>query len=60
MTFLITEDVNLLKGIFLVGEISKFLAIGWDFPPSPGFPINVYGRNEVLFWEVYLLVTVLY
>ena len=27
MTFLIKEQVNLLKGIFLVGEMSKFLAV---------------------------------
>ena len=41
MTLLIAKDVNLLKGIFLVGEMSKFLAVGWVSPPSPGFPINV-------------------
>ena len=47
MTFLIAEEVNLLRGIFLVGEMSKFLAVGWDFSPSQGFPINVYGDNGV-------------
>ena len=41
MTLLIEKDVNLLKGIFLVGEMSKFLAVEWDSPPSPGFPINI-------------------
>ena len=41
MTLLIAKDVNLLKGIFLVGEMSKFFAVGWVSPPSPGFPINV-------------------
>ena len=40
-------EVNLLKEILLVGEISKFLAAGWDSSPSPGFPINVYGNNGV-------------
>ena len=24
-------------------EMSKFLAVGWDSSPSPGFPINIYG-----------------
>ena len=24
------EDVNLLRGIFLLGEMNKFLAVGWD------------------------------
>ena len=42
MTPLIAKDVNLLKGVFLVGEISKFLAVGWVSSQSPGFPINVY------------------
>ena len=28
MTLLIEEDVNLLRGIYLVGEMSKFLAVG--------------------------------
>ena len=43
MTLLIAEDVNLLRGTFQVGEISIFLAVGWDSPPSspPGFPIKV-------------------
>ena len=41
MTLLILEDINLLKKIFLVGKISKFLAVGWYSPPSPGFPIRV-------------------
>ena len=41
MTFLIAEEVNLLRGIFLVGEMSKYLAVGWDSSPSPGFSINV-------------------
>ena len=41
MTFLIAEEVNLLRVIFLVGEMSKYLAVGWDSSPSPGFSINV-------------------
>ena len=41
MTFLIAEEVNLLKGIILAGEMSKFLAVGWDSSPSPGFSLNV-------------------
>ena len=47
MTFLMAKEVNLLRGIFPVGEMSKFLAVGWDFSPSPGFPINVYRDNGV-------------
>ena len=47
MTLLIVENVNLLRGTFLVVEMSKFLAVGWDSAPSPGFPINVYGDNKV-------------
>ena len=46
MTFLIAEEVNLLRGIFLVVEMSKFLAVVWDSSPSPGFPTNVYRDNE--------------
>ena len=23
--------------------MTKFMAVGWDFPPSLGFPINVFG-----------------
>ena len=47
MTFLIAEEVNLLRGVFLVGEMSKVLAVGWDSFPTPRFPINVYGDNGV-------------
>ena len=43
MTFLIAEEVNLSRGIFLVRQMSKFLAVGWDSSPFPGFPINIYG-----------------
>ena len=32
ITLLIGEDVNLLRGTFLVGETSKFLAVWWDSP----------------------------
>ena len=60
MTFLIAEEVNLLRGIFLVKEMSKFLAVGWESSPSPGFSINVYGDSEVQFWEIILLDTFLY
>ena len=30
MTFLIEEDINLLRGALLVEEMSKFLNTGWD------------------------------
>ena len=42
-----SKDVNLLREIFLVGEMSKFSTVGWDSPPSPVFPINVWGDNGV-------------
>ena len=32
ITFLIAEDVNLLRRTFLVGKMSKFLAVGWYSP----------------------------
>ena len=38
---LVVEDVNLLRKIFLVGEISTFVAVGWYPSPSPMFPIKV-------------------
>ena len=28
MKLLIAKDLNLLKGIFLIGEMSKYLAVG--------------------------------
>ena len=40
-------EVNLLRGVFLVGEMSKFLAAEWDSSQSPGFPINLCRDNEV-------------
>ena len=43
---MIAEDVNLLRGIFLVRDMSKFLAVGRDSAPSPGFPIKVQGKEE--------------
>ena len=27
------EDVHVLRQIFLLGKMSKFLAVGWDSPP---------------------------
>ena len=45
MKLLIPKDLNLLRGIFLMGEMSNFLAVGYDFPPYPGFPIKVQGKK---------------
>ena len=48
MTLLIAEYVHLLKRIFLVGEMSKFLVVGWDFsppPPSQAFLIKVQAKG---------------
>ena len=41
MKLLIEEDVNSLRKIFLVGKMSRFLAVNWYSSPSPGFPIKV-------------------
>ena len=38
MSFLIAEKGNLLRRVFLVGEISKFLAVGLGFFPIPRVP----------------------
>ena len=46
MTLLIVEDGNLLSGIFLLGEMRKFLAVRYDSLPSPGFPIRVQRKGE--------------
>ena len=41
MKLLTAKDLNLLRRIFLMGEMSKFLAVG-----SPGLPINVQGKGK--------------
>ena len=48
MKLLTAKDLNLLRGIFLMGEIIKFLAIGLDFSPSPGLPMKVQGKGETV------------
>ena len=50
MTFLILEDVNLLRGIFLVGKMSRFLAAGWVFPHSQGFKGGDIFRKKADTW----------
>ena len=50
MISLITKDVHLLKEVFQVGEMSKFLAVGWDSSPRPGFPIKVQEGVTVHTW----------
>ena len=40
-TFLVMEGVNLLRHVFLAGEMSKFWAIDFDSPLSSKFPIKV-------------------
>ena len=47
ITFLMAGEENLLRGVFLVGQMSKFLAPEWDSSQSPGFPINLCRDNEV-------------
>ena len=46
MKLLTAKDLNLLKGIFLRGEMSKFLAFGEDFFLSPGLPIKIQGKGK--------------
>ena len=38
MKLLIKKDLNQLRGIFLMGEMSKFLGVGGIFPHPQGFP----------------------
>ena len=45
MKFLTAKDLNILREIFLMGQMSKSLAIGYDFSSSPGFPIKVLGKG---------------
>ena len=46
MKLLTAKDLNLLKGIFLRGEMSKFLAFGEDFFPSPLLAIKIQGKGK--------------
>ena len=46
MTLLIGEDVNLLKGVFLVGKMRKFMTTKWYSHPSPGFPRKVQVKRR--------------
>ena len=49
MKLLIAEDLNLLREIFLVEEMSNVLSK----IPSPGFSIKVQGRGKtVTSWEM--------
>ena len=43
---LIAKDLNLLRGIFLTGEISKILVVRKDFFPFIIFRIKVQGKRE--------------
>ena len=42
---MIVEDVNLMRGIFLVGKMSTFLAVGWDSSPFSRFPRKIEKDN---------------
>ena len=46
MKLLTAKALNLLRGIFLMGKMSKFFAVGTDFSPSPGLPIKVQGKGK--------------
>ena len=41
MKLLSAKKLNLLRGIFLMREMGKFLAVGLDFSASSGLPINL-------------------
>ena len=43
---LIAKDLNLLRGIFLTGEISKILVVRKDFFPFIMFRIKIQGKSE--------------
>ena len=43
---LTTKDLNLLQGIFLMGEMSKYLAAGYGFSSSPGLLLKVQGKGR--------------
>ena len=45
MKLLTAKDLSLLRGVFVMWQMSKFLAIGQDFSSSPGFPIKVLGKG---------------
>ena len=43
MTLLMVGDKNISRRIFLDGEISKFLVVGWVFSPIPRFSHKCLG-----------------
>ena len=47
MVLLIVKDVYILRGIFLLGKMNKFLAVGQDFVNLLGF--FLIGENEQTF-----------
>ena len=46
MKLLTAKDLNLLKAISLMEEMSNFLTVGEDFSTSLGFPIKVLGKGK--------------
>ena len=46
MKLLTAKDLNLFRGILLMGQMSKFLAVGHDFSQSTGLPVKVQGKGE--------------
>ena len=46
MKLLTAKDLNLFREILLMGQMSKFLAVGHDFSPSAGLLIKVQGNVE--------------
>ena len=46
MKFLKAKDLNLLRGIFLMGKISKFFAVGRIFPHPQGYTQRFRGKGN--------------
>ena len=46
LKLLTAKDLNLWRGIFLMGKMSKFLVVGQDFSPLPGLLIKVQRKGE--------------
>ena len=44
MALLVREDINLVRCIFLVREMSNFLTVAWDSPLIPGYNVSL-GTN---------------
>ena len=46
MRLSIGGDVKFLRGMFLVGQMSKVITVGWDYSQSPGFSTKSQGKGD--------------